>query len=165
MMAPSHPPILYLVHRTPYPSDKGDRMRAFDVRPYLARASVVVVPLHRARGLQNKILEALTMGKAVLTSTPALEGLRGQNDMHLLAAATVPEWVARTPRLLDDPELRRRLGFAGRSYMEEHHACAHCLAPMAALLGLPAEANQPPPPAFPAREAGIYPNRTVPERK
>src|SRR5439155_16330042 len=46
-----------------------------DVRPWLAAARVVVVPLLVARGVQNKVLEALALGKAVVASAPALEGL------------------------------------------------------------------------------------------
>jgi sugar transferase (PEP-CTERM/EpsH1 system associated) len=107
-----------------------------DVRPYVARAAVVVVPLHIARGVQNKVLEALAMGKAAVASPQALTGLGAQAGTHVLAAAAPSEWVAAVLRLLEDPALRHRLGTAGRHYVEERHRWDSCLEPFAALLHL-----------------------------
>jgi sugar transferase (PEP-CTERM/EpsH1 system associated) len=108
-----------------------------DVRPYLARASVAVVPLQIARGVQNKVLEAMAMEKAVVVSPPSLEGLGAKPDVHLVTATTIPEWIEAIPRLLMDPGLRQRLGTAARLYVEEHHRWDRCLKPFASLLGLP----------------------------
>ena len=67
-----------------------------DVRPYLAQAAVAVVPLRLARGIQNKVLEAMAMGKATVASPAALAGLRRiKPGTHLLSAATPAEWTAR----------------------------------------------------------------------
>jgi sugar transferase (PEP-CTERM/EpsH1 system associated) len=107
-----------------------------DVRPYLARAAVAVAPLRLARGVQNKVLEALAMGKAVVASPPALAGLRARPGEQLLTATGAGEWVAELDRLLGDGELRDRLGRAGRQYVEQHHRWDVCLEPMARLLGL-----------------------------
>jgi sugar transferase (PEP-CTERM/EpsH1 system associated) len=107
-----------------------------DVRPHLASASVALMPLRIARGVQNKVLEALAMGKAVVASPEAIEGIRAEPGVHLLAASTVEEWVVAVTRLLDDPDLRRRLGTAGRAFVEEAHDWGCCLAPFATLLGL-----------------------------
>ncbi len=57
-----------------------------DVRPYLAEAAVAVNPLRIARGLQNKVLEAMAMGKAVVASPQALAGLRHRDDAPPLCA-------------------------------------------------------------------------------
>jgi sugar transferase (PEP-CTERM/EpsH1 system associated) len=107
-----------------------------DVRPHLAGAAVAVVPLRIARGLQNKVLEALAMGKAVVASPPALVALRTQPGIHLLAASSPAEWTEAVLRLLDDEALRRRVGTAGRRYVEQHHDWEHCLEPFRHLLGL-----------------------------
>jgi glycosyltransferase involved in cell wall biosynthesis len=98
---------------------------------------VAVVPLRIARGVQNKVLEALAMGKAVVASPPALEGLRAEPGVHALTASTPAEWADRVSRLLDDERLRRQLGSAGRRYVEAYHHWDACLEPFATLLGLP----------------------------
>jgi sugar transferase (PEP-CTERM/EpsH1 system associated) len=107
-----------------------------DVRPQLAQAAVVVVPLHIARGVQNKVLEALAMAKAVVASPQALAGLAAKPDVHVLEAASSQQWVESVLRLLADEELRRRLGGAGRRHVEEHHRWSRCLEPFGGLLGL-----------------------------
>jgi sugar transferase (PEP-CTERM/EpsH1 system associated) len=106
-----------------------------DVRPYLARAAGVVVPLRIARGLQNKVLEALAMGKAVVASPASLAALTARPNVHLLTASTPREWVEAVGRVLWDPALRQRLGAAGRRHVEEHHHWDRCLEPFGALLG------------------------------
>jgi sugar transferase (PEP-CTERM/EpsH1 system associated) len=107
-----------------------------DVRPWLSRAAAVVVPLRLARGLQNKVLEALAMGKATVASPPALAALQTRPGAHLLAASSRAEWVEAVSHLLGDEALRRRLGAAGRRFVEEHHDWDRCLGPLASLLGL-----------------------------
>jgi glycosyltransferase involved in cell wall biosynthesis len=108
-----------------------------DVRPYLMRTALVVVPLQVARGLQNKVIEALAMGKAVVTSPQAAEGLAVEDGVHLRLARDPQEWVREIDSLLDSPSRRARLGRAGRQYAEEHHRWEAQLAPLARLLDLP----------------------------
>ena len=92
-----------------------------DVRPYLSRASVVVVPLRIARGVQNKVLEALAMAKAVVASPDPLVGLRVEDGMQLFKAVEVEQWVNRVTRLLGDAQLRHDVGVAGQAYVTVHH--------------------------------------------
>jgi sugar transferase (PEP-CTERM/EpsH1 system associated) len=108
-----------------------------DVRPYVDKAAVALAPLRIARGIQNKVLEALAMGKAVVASPQALVGLQMVPGVHALAASTPREWAEAVSRLLSDESLRRRFGVAGRGYVEEHHRWETCLEPFGALLGLP----------------------------
>lgn len=105
-----------------------------DVRPYVRRSAVVVAPLRLARGLQNKVLEALALGKAVVAAPAALAALRVEVGTHLLSASAPAEWQAAVSQLLDDPSLRQRVGAAGRKFVEEHHAWDRCLEPFARLL-------------------------------
>lgn len=112
-----------------------------DVRPYVAGAAVAVVPLRLARGVQNKLLEALAMARAVVTSPPTLAALRAQPGVDLLVAASPTEWIDTVLRLFRDPALRRRLGESGRRHVEAHHRWEHCLEPLGALLGLHSRAT------------------------
>lgn len=107
-----------------------------DVRPYVARAAVVVVPLRIARGVQNKLLEALAMGKATVASSPTRAGVPFVPGEQALVADEPHEWTESVLKLLEDPLLRRRLGNAGRAYVEEHHRWETCLEPFGKLLDL-----------------------------
>ena len=86
-----------------------------DVRPYLAEAAAVVVPLRLARGIQNKVLEAMAMGRAVVASPAALEGLDVAVGTEVLEADRPDAWRDAIGRVLDDEALRRRLGAAARA--------------------------------------------------
>jgi sugar transferase (PEP-CTERM/EpsH1 system associated) len=61
--------------------------RVADVRPYLAHADLVVAPLRIARGIQNKVLEAMAMGRPVLATPEAFAGLRAEPGRDLLVGA------------------------------------------------------------------------------
>jgi polysaccharide biosynthesis protein PslH len=107
-----------------------------DVRPYLAKAAVVVVPLRVARGIQNKVLEALAMGKAVIASPEALEGISIEPGIHASQAGNAAEWIESTLGLFADGAARLRLGQAGRAFVEANHCWSRQLEPLAGLLGL-----------------------------
>ncbi len=98
-----------------------------DVLPYLQRGQVVVVPLRIARGIQNKVLEALAVGKPVIASLPALEGLAVVPGNEALAAETPAQWVKAITRLLDDQHECRRLCKAARTFVSTHHNWKTCL--------------------------------------
>ena len=89
-----------------------------DVRPYLARAALIVVPLRVGSGTRLKILEAWAMAKPVLSTTVGAEGLPGRDGEHL-GIADSPEHMARCALdLLADPARAERLGLAGRQLAE-----------------------------------------------
>jgi sugar transferase (PEP-CTERM/EpsH1 system associated) len=113
-----------------------------DVRPHLAAASVVVVPLRIARGVQNKVLEGLAVGRAVVASPGALAGVRARPGEHLLSAETPAEWADAVTKLFDDPARRAALGAAGRRYVEEQHRWERCLEPLSGVLDLPPAAGE-----------------------
>lgn len=101
-----------------------------DVRPHVASAAAVVVPMRLSRGLQNKVLEALAMAKAVVAAPPALAALTTVPGTHLLEARTPAEWAEAVTQLLAWPDRRRELGDAGRRYVEDRHHWDHCLRPL-----------------------------------
>lgn len=113
-----------------------------DVRPWLSRASAVIAPLRIARGLQNKVLEALAMGKAVIASPPALAALNVTPGKHCLRAATPAQWTKAVTRLLRDEPHRGRLGAAGRQFVEAHHHWDRCLEPLNELLDMPVSTSR-----------------------
>lgn len=92
-----------------------------DVRPWLDRACVYIVPLRIGGGTRLKIYEALSMGMAVVSTTIGAEGLDLTDDVHLLRADTPDTFASAVVRLLRDPALREALGEAGRDLMTEHH--------------------------------------------
>lgn len=87
--------------------------RVADVRPYLANAAAVVVPIRIARGLQNKILEAMAMGKTVITTPQALEGIDAEPGSEVLVAADVANFAHRAIEAIDNPSAHR-IGQAAR---------------------------------------------------
>lgn len=107
-----------------------------DVRPYVARATVVVVPLKIARGVQNKILEAMAMGKPVISSPQALDGLQAQTERDLISANSADEWISQINRLFADSSLRSDLANAARKYVESRHAWSVTLQPLAEMIGM-----------------------------
>lgn len=105
-----------------------------DPREWLARASVSVAPLRIARGIQNKVLEALAMGLPVVGTTSATQGVEGEQGRDFLLANTVDEQVAAVARLIEDPQLARRLGAQGRAFVESRYDWDVALQPLDELL-------------------------------
>jgi glycosyltransferase involved in cell wall biosynthesis len=102
----------------------------------VASAAVAVCPVRIARGLQNKVLEAMAMGKPTVAAPPAVAALNVQVGRDLLSPTTADEWAATLTELLGDPERQAELGAAGRRYVEDHHHWDRCLVPMMAKMGL-----------------------------
>lgn len=109
-----------------------------DVRPWLAAASVVVAPLKIARGIQNKVLEAMAMGRPVVASNGAFEGIDAVPGRDLLVADSAEAQRDAVLALLDDPAQAEAIGKAARARMVERYGWEAQLAPLAAMLGLDA---------------------------
>lgn len=84
--------------------------RVAEIRPYLVHAEVAVAPLRIARGLQNKVLEAMAAGRPVVATSQAFEGLEAVPGRDLLVADDAPAFAQAVSRLLVQPGTRRRLG-------------------------------------------------------
>ena len=73
-----------------------------DVRPFLHRSTCAVVPLQIARGVQNKVLEAMACGRPVICSPAPLKGLDAEPGLHVLQADSVDDWLSAISRVFDD---------------------------------------------------------------
>jgi len=89
-----------------------------DVRPYLAAARAVVVPLRIGGGTRIKILEAMAMGKPVISTSIGAEGLHIKEGHDYLVANSPEEFAARIHGLFARPDEQARLGLNGRSVVE-----------------------------------------------
>jgi sugar transferase (PEP-CTERM/EpsH1 system associated) len=105
-----------------------------DVRPYFEGAHVVVAPLRLARGVQNKVLEAMAMGRPVIASTAAMTGLDVSDGVHLRRADNGTEWAEAVIHGFHDTQWRRRIAAAGREFVEQQHNWSSCLQPIDDLL-------------------------------
>lgn len=92
-----------------------------DVRPHLAAARAVVVPLRIGGGTRIKILEALAMEKAVISTSVGAEGLELKDGRDILIADSPEEFATRVEALLASPDLQVRLGRNGRKMVESHY--------------------------------------------
>lgn len=92
-----------------------------DIRPYIADAQILVAPLRFGGGTRLKIVEALSMGQAVVTTSLGCEGLDVQNERHLLIADQPSEFAAKVVELLHDPARRMVLGQEGRRLVEAQY--------------------------------------------
>ncbi|MGD0834716.1 MAG: glycosyltransferase family 4 protein [Candidatus Dormibacteria bacterium] len=99
-----------------------------DVRPFLERASVVVAPLRVGSGTRLKVLEGLSMAKAVVSTTLGAEGLDVADGEHLLLADDPAELADTILRVMADPALAGRLGAAGRALVLERYGWASAAA-------------------------------------
>jgi len=85
-----------------------------DTRPYIAGAAVYVVPLRMGGGTRLKMLEAMAMGKAIVTTRVGAEGIELTPGQHALLADDADEFARHVVALLADPTRRRAMGQAAR---------------------------------------------------
>jgi sugar transferase (PEP-CTERM/EpsH1 system associated) len=81
-----------------------------DIRPYLAYAGVAVAPMRIARGVQNKVLEAMSMARPVVATCGALEGIETKGNCGLAIADSAADFAARTLEFLES---------AGNNYYDD----------------------------------------------
>jgi glycosyltransferase involved in cell wall biosynthesis len=105
-----------------------------DVRSWLAAADVVVAPLAIARGIQNKVLEAMAMARPVVSSPAAFEGIDAVAGRDLVVCERPEDHVPQILALLARPEQAQAIGAAARRRMETHYRWAAQLAPLDDLL-------------------------------
>lgn len=109
-----------------------------DVRPYLRHAAAVVAPLRIARGVQNKVLEAMAMARPVIASRTCAQGLLAKEGEHLLLAGEVQEYVDAVSACLAGDIDAAALGQRGREKVLDTYAWEAHMAKFDPLLQAPA---------------------------
>jgi sugar transferase (PEP-CTERM/EpsH1 system associated) len=103
-----------------------------DVRGWLAAAAVVVAPLKLARGIQNKVLEAMAMARPVVASAPAAEGIDHAGTIRV--GATAGDLAQAAGLLLADKPAAAAIGAVARAQVQRRYSWQACLAPLDAML-------------------------------
>lgn len=91
-----------------------------DVRPYLARAEVFVVPIRIGGGTRLKIYEAMAMGRAVVSTPIGAEGLPVEDGVHVLLRTSEAELAEGIVSLLQDEQRRELLAKTAEEFVNEH---------------------------------------------
>ncbi len=105
-----------------------------DVRPYIQNAAAAVAPLLLARGVQNKVLEAMAMETPVVVTQAAFRGVDAPAGEGVLPAADSKELAAKVVQLLNDPGLAAQIGKKGRRLVENRYVWDERLAHLEALI-------------------------------
>jgi len=93
-----------------------------DLRPYLRKATLAVVPLVYGAGFQNKVVEAMACGTPVVATPRAILTLSAQPGRDLLVAEKPDGIAASILQLVDNPDYRRQVGVNGRRYVQRNHS-------------------------------------------
>jgi polysaccharide biosynthesis protein PslH len=105
-----------------------------DVRAWLEAADLAVAPLTIARGIQNKVLEAMAMGRPVVASSAAFEGIEAEPGRDLIVADGGAETAEAIRALFAAPERAAALGASARACVEARYRWDVRLAPLRAIL-------------------------------
>jgi glycosyltransferase involved in cell wall biosynthesis len=95
--------------------------RVDDVRPYIVKSKVFVVPLRVGGGTRLKILEAMAMGKAIVSTTIGAEGIAYSQDENILLADSPEECANKTVNAISDSSRIQTLGEKGRELVLESY--------------------------------------------
>ena len=116
----------YVVGRSPAPSVSALANETttvtgtvLDVRPYLRHAAIVVAPLRIARGIQNKVLEAMSMGRPVIASVACAGAVDAVVGRDFLSAESPDDYVEKIVQLLEDRQHAIEIGLAARQRVLE----------------------------------------------
>ena len=134
----------HIVGRKPSPAvnslegQAGTRVwgRVEDMRSWLAGADLVVAPLEIARGVQNKVLEAMSMGRPVLLSPGAATGIAASDGIELAIADSDDAFVARALALFAAPHERAAMGQAARAFITDRQSWSAMLADLPEIVGI-----------------------------
>jgi sugar transferase (PEP-CTERM/EpsH1 system associated) len=93
-----------------------------DIRPFVARGQVCIVPLRIGGGTRLKIFEAMAMAKAVVSTSVGAEGLPVRHGENILLADTPDDFARSVMSLLRDSNQRKRLGTSARALVQERYS-------------------------------------------
>jgi sugar transferase (PEP-CTERM/EpsH1 system associated) len=92
--------------------------RVEDVRPYYVQGTASIVPLRAGGGTRLKVLEAMALGRPMVSTSVGCEGIDVVDGEHLLIADTADAFAEATIRLLRDADLRERIRGQARRLVE-----------------------------------------------
>jgi glycosyltransferase involved in cell wall biosynthesis len=133
----------YIVGRNPTPEVKAlvnshIKVTGYveDIRPFYEMATIYVAPLRIARGIQNKILEAMAMARPVIATSKAYEGIEAIPEKDLLLADSKTEFIDKIGLLLADEKKRRSLAASARRTIEQNYSWEHSVGMLEKILPL-----------------------------
>lgn len=101
-----------------------------DVKKYFANAAVFAHPQAVGAGIQNKLLEAMALGTASVSTPIGISGIGAQNGKHVVLAESDAEFADRICELVTNEKLRASLTYNARNHIEEHFSWENVLAPL-----------------------------------
>ena len=93
-----------------------------DVRTYLTKGSIFITPMISGTGIKNKILEAMSMELAVVSTSIGISGIDSDNNIHYLLADTPEAFKQKIIQLFHDKKLRDDLGISARLFVEKNYS-------------------------------------------
>jgi glycosyltransferase involved in cell wall biosynthesis len=97
-----------------------------DIRTYIAKADVVICPMRKGGGIKNKILEAMSLGRAVVSTSIGAEGVDVTNGQDILISDTPAEFAESINRILSDKCLRDRVVTNARKLIDNNYSWDIC---------------------------------------
>jgi polysaccharide biosynthesis protein PslH len=92
-----------------------------DIRPYYQMADICIIPLRLARGVQNKVLEAMSMGKPVVVTSKAIEGIMAVSGDQVFVKDTPASFAEAVFQLFKDNSLRNSMGMHARKFILDNY--------------------------------------------
>ncbi len=93
-----------------------------DVRKYLAKGSIFITPMISGTGIKNKILEAMSMELPVVSTSIGISGIDSTDQVHYLRADTPGEFKNNVVKLINDKQLRKKIGLDARLFVEKNYS-------------------------------------------
>ncbi|MFM5932371.1 MAG: TIGR03087 family PEP-CTERM/XrtA system glycosyltransferase [Novosphingobium sp.] len=112
--------------------------RVGDMPAFLRAADLALVPLEIARGVQNKVLEAMAMALPVVASTGAATGIGAQHGREFMVGEDDDALVRHSVALLRDRQKAKTMGLAARRFLQDRRSWKAVLEPLPALMGMAA---------------------------
>jgi glycosyltransferase involved in cell wall biosynthesis len=101
-----------------------------NIMPYFHAATVFIAPFQIARGVQNKVLQAMSCQIPVVSTTRGIEGIIHENNVDVFIADTAQEFIRKCKQLSTSPDLREKTGNAARQRILASYAWSEVLKPL-----------------------------------
>jgi len=93
-----------------------------DIMPYFNQANIFIAPFRISRGIQNKVLQAMSCGIPVVSTELGAEGIKAQQGNNMIIANTAEEFKSACIQLANDPNQRKTLGLNANNTINEHYS-------------------------------------------